>query len=127
MRGSDTSQGHVDTTATIVSKKPDGDSIRYTFNLSSAVSMPYIIEKGYVTIDGASLTITQVDDKEQTFGIMLIAHSQTKLTLTKKEVGEQVNIEVDCFGKYVLGSMDRIERMVEEAVDRRLKAKGIIS
>lgn len=49
--------------------------------------MPYIIEKGYITIDGASLTITEIDDKSSGFGIMLISHSQSILTLTGKEVG----------------------------------------
>lgn len=48
--------------------------------------MPYIIEKGYITIDGASLTITEIDDKTAGFGIMLISHSQSILTLTGKEV-----------------------------------------
>ena len=87
--------------------------------------MPYLIEKGYVTIDGASLTVTSVDDKVNTFGIMLISHSQEKLTLTGKQVGNTVNIEVDCVGKYVLGSTERIEQMVERIVDRRLKEKGM--
>jgi riboflavin synthase len=79
-------QGHVDTTASIISKKPDGDSIRYNFKLTDSNQLPYIIEKGYVTIDGASLTVTEVDDKEASFGIMLISHSQSILTLTNKEV-----------------------------------------
>jgi riboflavin synthase len=84
--GGITAQGHVDTTATITSKKPDGDSIRYNFALENPAMMPYIIEKGYITIDGASLTITEIDDKSAGFGIMLISHSQSILTLTGKEV-----------------------------------------
>lgn len=48
--------------------------------------MMYIIEKGYITIDGASLTITEIDDKTAGFGIMLISHSQTILTLAGKDV-----------------------------------------
>lgn len=108
--------------------------------------MPYLVEKGYVAIDGASLTLTVVDDKEAKFGIMLIAHSQEKLTLTEKKVGnvrcaeeaplcvgmssryqpgDTVNIEVDCVGKYVLGSADRIESLVERIVERKLKVKGL--
>ena len=80
-------QGHVDSTAQIVSVTPDGNSIRYTFQLPSATTlMPYLIEKGYITIDGASLTLTHVDDASRTFGIMLISHSQSILTLTHKEV-----------------------------------------
>lgn len=87
--------------------------------------MPYLIEKGYITIDGASLTLTNVDDADQGFGIMLISHSQEKLTLTGKKVGESVNIEVDCVGKYVLGSREKIEEMVERIVERKLKERGL--
>lgn len=53
--------------------------------------MPYIIEKGYITIDGASLTITEIDDKTAGFGIMLISHSQSILTLTGKEVSPMLD------------------------------------
>ncbi|WVR05629.1 riboflavin synthase, alpha subunit [Kwoniella sp. DSM 27419] len=119
-------QGHVDGTATIVAKVPDGDSIRYTFQLAEGTLLPYIIEKGYITLDGASLTITQVDDKDRTFGIMLIAHSQEKLIMTAKEVGMTVNVEVDCVGKYVLGSTERIEGIVDRLVEKKLKEKGLI-
>ncbi|WVQ75538.1 riboflavin synthase, alpha subunit [Cryptococcus sp. DSM 104548] len=119
-------QGHVDGTAQILKKVPDGDSIRYTFQLPpSTTLLPYIIEKGYVTIDGASLTVTEVDDETRTFGIMLIAHSQEKLTLTAKEVGRTVNVEADCVGKYVLGSTDRISALVERLVESKLKARGL--
>ncbi len=110
----------------MISKTPDGNSIRFNFQLpASTTLMPYLIEKGYITIDGASLTLTMVDDTKQTFGIMLISHSQEKLTLTGKKEGDTVNVEVDCVGKYVLGSRDRIEEMVERIVERRLKEKGL--
>jgi riboflavin synthase len=135
-------QGHVDSTATIVSKKVDGNSIRYSFRFPADVVntfMPYLIEKGYVTVDGASLTLTHVSPlsapaEESVFGIMLIAHSQEKLTLTKKEVGDTVNIEVDCVGKYVLRSVEGegtgglrglVERLVDAKVDEKLKALGL--
>jgi riboflavin synthase len=135
-------QGHVDGTATIVSKTPDGNSIRYLFalppgpNSSPNPLLPYLIEKGYVTIDGASLTLTEVSGPSSsasgqpnggTFGIMLIAHSQSKLTLTGKQPGDTVNVEVDCVGKYVLGalgadgnSVGGIQGIIEKEVERRL-------
>lgn len=129
-------QGHVDSTAKIISRIPDGDSIRYTFQFppERAGLMPYLVEKGYVTIDGTSLTLTTVDDKERTFGIALIAHSQEKVVLTDKREEDVVNVEVDCVGKYILGSEERInglvERMVEQKleamVEAKLKAKGLI-
>ena len=119
-------QGHVDTTATILSIQADGNSLRYLFSLPEGTTlMPYLIEKGYDRLDGASLTLTSVDDAQRTFGIMLIAHSQEKLTLTGKKEGGSVNVEVDCVGKYVLGSAERIEGMVERIVEKRLREKGL--
>ncbi|WWC88106.1 riboflavin synthase, alpha subunit [Kwoniella dendrophila CBS 6074] len=119
-------QGHVDSTAKIISKVPDGEAIRYQFQLSSSELLIYIIEKGYITIDGASLTITNVDEKENSFGIMLIKHSQSKLILTNKELGDKVNIEVDCAGKYILGSQSKLESLVNDLVEKKLREKGLI-
>lgn len=135
-------QGHVDSTATIISKQTDGNSIRYSFRFPADVAetfMPYLIEKGYVTVDGASLTLTHVSPlsakpEESAFGIMLIAHSQEKLTLTRKEVGDTVNIEVDCVGKYVLRSVEGegtgglrglVERLVDSRVNDKLRESGL--
>lgn len=121
-------QGHVDAVATIAEITPDGASLRYKFQLpiEAEHQMPFLVEKGFVTVDGASLTLTFVDDATRSFGIMLIAHSQSKLTLTEKKVGEPVNIEVDCAGKYILGSESRIAALVERVVDRRLKELGVL-
>ena len=100
-------QAHVDTTATIVSRFPDGDSLRLTFYLPPPASgmgedvLKYIVPKGYVALDGASLTVTYVKDSERQFGVMLIQHTQDKITLAGKSVGERVNVEVDMVGKYV--------------------------
>ncbi|THH09340.1 hypothetical protein EW145_g2090 [Phellinidium pouzarii] len=99
-------QAHVDTTATIISRTQDGDSVRLIFELPPPTPqipsvLQYIVPKGYVAIDGASLTITQVEDSTWTFGVMLIQHTQERITLGTKRVGEKVNIEVDMVGKYV--------------------------
>lgn len=87
--------------------------------------MPYLIPKGYVGIDGASLTLTEVNDSERIFGIMLIQHTQEKITLGKKAIGARVNVEVDMVGKYVAksvvaalggGGEDGIRRLMEKVV-----------
>ena len=87
--------------------------------------LPYLIPKGYVTIDGASLTLTEVNDAERTFSVMLIQHTQQKITLGKKEIGSRVNIEVDMIGKYVRKSViaalggsgdENIKSMIENVV-----------
>lgn len=67
--------------------------------------MVYLIPKGYIAIDGASLTLTEVNDAQRIFGVMLIRHTQEKLTLGKKADGARVNIEVDMVGKYVAKSV----------------------
>ncbi|KAJ7597441.1 Lumazine-binding protein [Mycena floridula] len=131
-------QGHVDSTATLLSHVPDGDSVRLTFQLAEVSSseslMPYLIPKGYVTIDGASLTLTAVDDAQNTFGVMLIQHTQEKITLSKKKIGAKVNIEVDMVGKYVEKSVkaalggngdERLRSMVATIVEEILAKKGI--
>ena len=97
--------------------------------------MHYLIPKGYVAIDGASLTITQVDDATRTFGVMLIQHTQEKITLSKKNIGEKVNIEVDMVGKYVeksviaaLGTGEgqnvAIKSLVKNVVEEVLKERS---
>lgn len=54
-----------------------------------------------MTLDGASLTITGVDDKEGWFEVMLITYTQEKVVMGGKNGGEEVNVEVDMVGKYV--------------------------
>ncbi|TCD65434.1 Riboflavin synthase alpha chain [Steccherinum ochraceum] len=133
-------QAHVDATATIIGKQPDGDSVRITFQFPEATPsrpslLPYIIPKGYIAIDGTSLTITQVDDVKRTFGVMLITHTQEKITLPRKVVGAKVNIEVDMVGKYVEKSVtaalsggggEGVRALVEKVVEDVLVKKGLL-
>jgi riboflavin synthase len=133
-------QGHVDGTATLLSKTPDGDSLRVLFQApetdpeQQSSLLPYIIPKGYVAIDGTSLTITSVDDSQRTFGVMLIQHTQDCITLGRKPIGAKVNIEVDMVGKYVqkgvvaaLGGQggDEIKALIEKVVLDVLAKKGL--
>jgi len=131
-------QAHVDTTVTIVERSPDGDSLRLLFQLpeptpSRLSLLRYLIPKGYVTIDGASLTITNVDDTQRAFGVMLIQHTQEKISLSRKNIGSKVNVEVDMVGKYVEKSVlaalegggEVMRTLVEKVVDDVLAKKGI--
>ena len=96
----------MDGTAAIVAREADGDSLRLRFKVKDAGLLRFLVVKGYVTLDGASLTVTEVDDKAQTFGVMLIQHTQEKITLGRKAEGATVNVEVDMVGKYVLKSVE---------------------
>lgn len=91
-------QGHVDATATITDIRKDRDALWFTFKLDPRW-MQYLAPKGYVAIDGTSLTI--VDTGDAWFTITLIDYSQGRVILAKKTRGATVNIEVDILAKYV--------------------------
>jgi len=101
-------QGHVDGVGQVIETRPDGDSLRVWFTASEEL-MPYIVTKGYICLDGVSLTITEKVDGR--FGVALVAYTQSKITLPNKPVGSTVNIEVDVFAKYVESLLEgRVER-----------------
>ncbi|KAI9704258.1 MAG: Riboflavin synthase alpha chain [Candelina mexicana] len=121
-------QGHVDTVATILSMTPDGNSPVFRIQPRDRSVLRYIVENGYVTLDGASITITRFQDGENRWWeVMLIAYTQEKVVTAAKEKGEDVNIEVDMVGKYVEKSADGggvLEKMVHQYIDERLKTNG---
>ena len=129
-------QGHVDTIATILSVTPDGNALTFRLAPRDRAVLRYVVEKGYVTLDGASLTITAVDDGAGWWEVMLIAYTQERVVMGKKQAGEEVNVEVDMVAKYVEKSVrgyfegegdgreveilkKMVERMVEETMARR--------
>jgi len=133
-------QGHVDETATVVQTIADGESLRIKFQLPEPTTsrpslLQYLIPKGFVALDGASLTLTGVEDATRTFSVMLIQHTQQKITLSKKDIGAKVNIEVDMVGKYVEKSVvaalggsgaDALSATIEKVVENVLRKKGLL-
>lgn len=91
-------QGHVDGMGTIAAFRRDQDALWITVEAPPEV-MAYIVPKGFVALDGVSLTV--VDVYEDHFTVTLVAYTQEHITLPDKEVGYRVNIEVDILGKYV--------------------------
>jgi riboflavin synthase len=125
-------QGHVDTVATILKIEPDGNALTFRLHPRDQSIMRYIVEKGFVTLDGASLTITKVDDVEGWWEVMLIAYTQERVVTASKQPGEEVNVEVDQIGKYVEKAVEGyfskgnsgepaiLQKMVRRIVDARL-------
>ncbi len=91
-------QGHVDGTGVIRSFRPEGDSLWMTVAAEPAL-LRYIVPKGYIAVDGTSLTV--VDVLPDAFTFMLVAYTQQHITLPRKPVGSRVNLEVDVLAKYV--------------------------
>jgi riboflavin synthase len=87
------------------------------FHPKDPAVLTYIVEKGYVALDGASLTVVVVNDEEQWFEVMLVAYTQEKIVIPGKAVGESVNVEVDMAGKY-------IEKQVKAHLEKGLSTRG---
>ncbi len=91
-------QGHVDGTGRLISLTPEADALWVKIETDPAL-MNYIVVKGYIAIDGTSLTV--VETGPDWFTVTLVAYTQQKITLPTKSVGAPVNLEVDVLAKYV--------------------------
>lgn len=90
--------GHIDGTGTVVSLKREENAVWVTVSADSSL-LKYIVEKGSVALDGISLTVASVSEKE--FKVSIIPHTGSETTLLSKRPGDIINIECDMIGKYV--------------------------
>lgn len=91
-------QGHIDTTATLRERRPEGEWEFFSFEIDPEWT-PLMVEKGSIALDGVSLTLVSVEAAG--FSIMLIPHTLAVTTLGALKAGQKVNVEVDMLGKYV--------------------------
>ncbi|QLH75874.1 riboflavin synthase [Halosimplex rubrum] len=127
-------QGHVDGTTEIVDiervgegpasgasgtssgdASSDGDWA-YTFELPAGLEQ-YVVEKGSVALDGISLTVATLDDAGGTFSVAIIPTTYHETTLSAKEPGDRVHVEVDVFAKYVERMLGMADRDAEAGAD----------
>lgn len=92
--------GHVDDTGEVVTITPE-EAARVMRILPPAKLMPYVVDKGFIAIDGVSLTIAGLDDFS--FTVSLVAHTLKHTTLGNRRPGDVVNLEADIIAKYVEG------------------------
>jgi len=90
--------GHVDAVATILDRRPEGDSLRFVFEVPPPLERA-IAPKGSVALDGVSLTVNEVDGRR--FGVNIIPFTRTKTTFGAAEPGDRVNLEIDVLARYV--------------------------
>jgi riboflavin synthase len=127
-------QGHIDTVAKILSVTPDGNALTFRLQPRDPAILRYVVEKGFVALDGASLTVTKVQDGEDGWWeVMLVAYTQDRIVTATKKPGEYVNVEVDMVAKYVEKSVASyfdqegksdigiLEKMVTRILSERLK------
>ncbi len=90
--------GHVDGTAKVVERHPEGDSIRFVFDAPDSLKR-YVAPKGAIAIDGISLTVNEVEGAR--FGVNIIPHTQSATCFGDLQPGDEVNIEIDVLARYV--------------------------
>ena len=105
-------QGHVDGVGRVAVMERDGDALRVVI-ACSLVILQYVVEKGYIAIDGTSLTVTRVDEQKGELEVMLIQYTQSKITLPKKQVGEGVNLEADIMGKQIVAYLQKYNKSIQ--------------
>ena len=111
-------QGHVDATAELIQRRPDGDSEVVRFAVPPNLTR-YIVSKGFIALDGVSLTV--VEPRDATFAVALIPHTLRSVTLGAAPVGYLANLEVDILAKY--GRVPEREQESGPSIDQ-LRAAG---
>ena len=101
-------QGHVDATATIISRAPAEHWDQVRISLPGRIAR-YVVEKGSIAVDGTSLTVSALGDGW--FEVCLIPETLKRTTLGTRKPGESVNLEVDVIAKYV-------ERLLNEEANQ---------
>lgn len=100
--------GHVYCTAKVIQRIPSENNLQIWFELPTRDVMKYILTKGFIAIDGISLTIGEVRDNQ--FCVNLIPETIERTLIAKRAVGDLVNIEIDPQTQAIV---DTVERYLE--------------
>jgi len=97
--------GHIMCKSSVVSRKDNGEGVDLEISINDELK-PYIMEKGYIAIDGISLTIGKVN--QNTFNLHLIPETLERTTINSKIEGSLVNIEIDSITQAVVSTVASI-------------------
>ena len=114
--------GHIDTSTKIANIKKRGNFYFIYFSVNEVIKK-YIVKKGFVAIDGISLTVAE--NNEMVFSVTMIPETFNKTIFHTRKVGDIVNIEIDVFAKYVEKLFNKKYDNKEITIDL-LKEKGFI-
>jgi riboflavin synthase len=103
--------GHVTTTAELIHQHNDAHDRVLTFRLPDQW-MKYVFHKGFITVDGASLTVSSLDRGTCSFTVSLIPETLARTTLGTIQVGDQANIEIEA---QTMSVVDTVERVLAES------------
>ena len=95
-------QGHIDDKGRVGSVSRRGEALLLSFDTPPRL-MPYIVEKGFIAVDGVSLTVVSRDTSS--FQVSIVGYTREHTVLADRKVNDTVNLEVDIIGKYVVEFM----------------------
>lgn len=99
-------QGHVDAVGRVEDLRPEGESHWLTFGIPLRLG-PYLVRKGSIAVDGVSLTVAELREKQ--FDVQVIPYTWQHTTFAGLTVGARVNFEFDMLGKYVIRALEAAE------------------
>ncbi|MDG2962543.1 riboflavin synthase subunit alpha [Exercitatus varius] len=97
--------GHVYCTAKVAQRIPSENNLQIWFELPTPDVMKYILTKGFIAVDGISLTVGEVKDNR--FSVNLIPETVQRTLIAKREVGDLVNIEIDPQTQAIVDTVER--------------------
>lgn len=112
--------GHIDGMGEIVSIEPEGTAVWYTLSAPMEI-LQGIVEKGSIAIDGISLTVARITEKD--FAVSIIPHTGGNTILSQKKVGDKVNLENDVIGKYVKRFLEPQQKQKESIITEEFLRK----
>ncbi|MFP3013586.1 MAG: riboflavin synthase subunit alpha [Arsenophonus sp. NC-QC1-MAG3] len=114
--------GHIIITAEIAKIFKSKNNLQIWFNVHNKKLMKYILHKGFIGVDGISLTIVEVVNNR--FCVHLIQETITRTTISEKRLGEKVNIEIDTHTQAVV---DTVERVMYKKYNHKVRFKKIVT
>jgi riboflavin synthase len=112
-------QGHVDGVGKVIDRWFEQESLWFKIEISSELARG-IVEKGFIAVEGTSLTVCEVNKQEPAwFTLMLIDHTQKHIILPLRKVGDQVNLECDVMAKYAASAVTDIRKEME-ALEKKM-------
>ena len=105
--------GHVTTTAPLEVKQVEGNDHVLRFRLDEQW-LKYVFHKGFIGLDGASITVSSINRDESWFEVSLIPETLARTTLGRLAHGDEINIEVDA---QTVTTVDTVERVLAERAD----------
>jgi riboflavin synthase len=119
-------EGHVEGLAEIVDIKNESSDYRVTFQINAKALYPAIVHKGYIAIDGVSLTVAGWDNTNGRLEIALIPETLERTTLGFKKAGDQVNVETDISNRVIanviglhFSDIERRLKTLEDKINKR--------